>query len=200
MLTAMRAPPEDLYGFRALRGAGLSTLVVRAELDKRRRNGEPCMVLAFDVGAAFDSALKDVTRTVLQTVGCPEWWMRAKENLWRDMSAKLWLDGEEVGRVEWANGVLQGGVCSPADYAAFTIYVRERVADEFRSRPIVQAWVADDSLFLVDPAQANHLASFLVQEYHDLFMEVRAAGLGFRCSAVLGAQLLGLYWVLPPPP
>jgi hypothetical protein len=123
---------------------------------------------------AFDSALKDVTRTVLRTVGCPEWWMRAKEHLWRDMNAKLWLDGEEVGRVEWANGVLQGGCASPADYAAFTIYVRQRVADEFREQPIVQAWVADDSLFLVDPKQAEHLASFLVQEYHDLFMEIRA--------------------------
>jgi hypothetical protein len=131
--------------------------------------------LATDVGGAFDKALRAAIRLIYEHIGMPEDWRKAKEELWKGMRAKLWLNGMDVGYVEWENGVLQGGVLSPQDYLILTVYVHARVDQQkFTSFKVKQFWFADDALYWLDPRDAQKLLMFLVDEYHELFMDLRA--------------------------
>jgi len=167
--------PDDFFGFRKGWGAGLEVLVVRSDVDNARLDRDTLVALATDVGGAFDKALRAAIRRIYERMQMPEDWRRAKEQLWEGMKAELWIDGESIGYVEWSNGVLQGGVLSPQDYVILTVYVHARVDQQRWTKfKVKQRWLADDTIFWTNPDDAQTLLCFLVEEYHSLFMDLRA--------------------------
>ena len=73
----------------------------------------------------------------------PQWGERWKA-LWKDLGARIKIQGRRGGWVNWERGVVQGGIASPGLFVILSLlFVR---GDKQLGLDIVQVVVADDGL------------------------------------------------------
>eukprot|EP00662_Eupelagonemidae_sp_cell21_P057434 gene57434-biopygen12916 len=173
--------PPEFDGFRKNRGCTIATLRLRSAVDEARFADKERVFFMFDVGAAFDTVVREINAAIYSELGCDPKWVAAQERLWSDMKGRMILDGHEIAVVHAQRGVAQGGRNSPTHYSVFTLLLYHKFKKDFPK--VSQQWVADDAVFSMDLTDFSRsksteelykLAYGVVEEYDRLHMHIAA--------------------------
>ena len=175
---------EEIMGFIPNRSVCQALWRIRAENDKRRREGKAWVWLSMDVKKAFDTVAREVGLAAAEGLGIDAGWMERWEGLWRDMEATLRIAGKRGGRVKWERGVVQGGVTSPGHYAIASLYVVRGVKQE--AAHTIQVMVADDGMIGMPKEDLQAMMRLVVGTYRNVYMEISEKQTGCQVFGVAG--------------
>ena len=105
--------PQEQTGFMPGKGTREQILKMRLIIEKAREFNKPTFLCFLDYAKAFDSVVWNKLFSVLEEMGVPHHLSRLIENLYRDNTASVKVNGAESSNFVVGKGVRQGCIVSP---------------------------------------------------------------------------------------